>query len=63
MVIVIVKACCFHCISLSIPGGEGQRVLHVRDAMQHHALQQGALFRQDPQQSLRQIPRQEIQQV
>lgn len=44
-------------------GGEGQRLLRVWNAMQHDQVQQGAVLRQDPQQGLRQVPGQEVQQI
>lgn len=48
---------------LRFPGGEGQRLLRVRDAVQHDQVQQGAVLRQDPQQGLGEVPGKEVQQI
>ncbi|XP_063180206.1 acid-sensing ion channel 3 isoform X3 [Chroicocephalus ridibundus] len=45
-----------------LPGEEGQRVLRLPHALRHGALRQGALDGEDPQQGLRQVPGQEVQQ-
>ncbi|XP_064361610.1 acid-sensing ion channel 3 isoform X4 [Dromaius novaehollandiae] len=45
-----------------LPGEEGQRVLRLPHALRHGALRQRALHGEDPQQGLRQVPGQEVQQ-